>query len=368
MNENLKNIISQFKISGKIISIEAHGNGIINNTFVVTCEINNKMYEKYLFQKINTNAFKDPFRLMRNIEKVTNFIENKIKSSKRPFLRVILTKNNTCLYEHCDDFGNKEYYRAYNFIEDSSVYNKSTDPIIIYNAAKAFGNFQKMLIDYPIEDIEETIPNFHNTKERYKNFIKDIECDIKKRVSTITKEIEVIIKNQDKCNLLVDLLDKNILKERVIHNDTKINNVLMNKNTNDFLTVIDLDTVMLGTPLYDYGDGVRSACSAVIKNDQNPNSITIDMELFKYYTDGYLSEMANYLSQVEINYLADSILIMTLELAIRFLNDYINGDTYFKIDYPDHNLVRARNQLNLFKEIESKLPLMREYITETINK
>lgn len=371
MNEDLKQIVSQFNISDQIISIEPYGNGNINNTFVVISEVENGVYKKYLFQKINTNVFKEPFKLMQNIEKVTKFIENKMKRSNdniHPLLTVILTNNDSCLYEHYNSLGEKDYYRAYNFIEDADVYDRSVDKKVVYNAGKAFGNFQKMLIDYTNNDIEDTIPDFHNTKKRYHAFIKDVKNDVKKRASVVSKEIVFIIQHEDECNLIVDLLDKNIIKNTIIHNDTKVNNVLMNKNMDDFLTVIDLDTVMFGSLLYDYGDGVRSACSTALEDEKDLDNVTIDMDLFKHYTDGYLSEMIEYLSPTEINHLADSVLIMALELGIRFLNDYINGDTYFKIKYPDHNLVRARNQLRLASEIETKLPLMKEYIMECVNK
>lgn len=358
---NLKKIIENFAINGEIVEINPINNGIINTTYVVVFKSNNQS-SKYLLQKINTNIFKEPYRLMKNIENVTNYIKSKDTDSKE-FVTVINTKEGAPLYVSEDDFSHKEYYRVYNYIDDSITYNKSVSKEVVYNTGKAFGHFCKVLRNYPMELLEETIENFHNTKKRYLDFLESYKLDAVERRQKAYQEICEIMSRQEDCNIIVDLLDKKKIPYRVTHNDTKVNNVLMDPNTKRSIAVIDLDTAMPGSGLYDYGDGVRSAASTALEDEKDLSKVSLDMEMFKAYTDGYLSEMADYLKTAEVNNMANSIKVITLELAIRFLSDYLNGDTYFKTDYETHNLDRARNQLKLVKDIESKMPEMEEYIS-----
>lgn len=364
--KELLNIIEKFDIEGDASSITAINNGIINTTYFATFKKDAKT-SKYILQKINTNIFKNPYRLMKNIENVTNYIKNKDSSSK-DFVSVITTKEGDNLYVTEDDFSHKEYYRVYNYIDDSITYNKSESKEVVYNTGKAFGHFQKVLRDYPMEFLEETIENFHNTKKRYMDFIKSYRLDVVGRRSKAYNEIWEIMSRQDVCNTIVDLLDKKKIPYRVTHNDTKVNNVLMDPKTNEPIAVIDLDTVMPGAGLYDYGDGVRSAASTALEDEKDLSKVSLDMDMFKAYTDGYLSEMADYLKTSEVNNMVNSIRIITLELAIRFLDDYLNGDTYFKIDYEEHNLDRARNQIKLVKDIESKMQEMEKYVRDCYKK
>lgn len=356
----LKEIIEKFSINGFIEDISPISNGIINTTYVVTFK-NEEETKKYLLQKINTNIFKEPYRLMKNIENVTNYIKSKDKDCKA-FVSVISTKEGAPLYVNEDEFSHKEYYRVYNYIDDSITYNKSINKNVVYNTGKAFGHFQKILRNYPMELLEETIENFHNTKKRYFDFLESYRLDAVGRKEKAYQEICDVMSRQEVCNIIVDLLNKKKIPYRVTHNDTKVNNVLMNPKTGEPIAVIDLDTVMPGSGLYDYGDGVRSAASTALEDEKDLLKVSIDMELFKAYTDGYLSEMASYLKPAEINSMVNSIRIITLELAMRFLSDYLNGDTYFKTNYEDHNLDRAKNQLKLVKDIENKMPEMEEYV------
>lgn len=356
----LKEIIEKFSINGFIEDISPISNGIINTTYVVTFK-NEEETKKYLLQKINTNIFKEPYRLMKNIENVTNYIKSKDKDCKA-FVSVISTKEGAPLYVNEDEFSHKEYYRVYNYIDDSITYNKSINKNVVYNTGKAFGHFQKILRNYPMELLEETIENFHNTKKRYFDFLESYRLDAVGRKEKAYQEICDVMSRQEVCNIIVDLLNKKKIPYRVTHNDTKVNNVLMNPKTGEPIAVIDLDTVMPGSGLYDYGDGVRSAASTALEDEKDLSKVSIDMELFKAYTAGYLSEMASYLKPAEINSMVNSIRIITLELAMRFLSDYLNGDTYFKTNYEDHNLDRAKNQLKLVKDIENKMPEMEEYV------
>ena len=370
MNE-IQKICEQFDIKGELIkdSVKCHGSGNINKTFIARYIMEDGTEKSFIFQKINTMVFKEPYKLMKNIENVTSFIEMKTQFSDdnvHPCLSVIKNKNNKSLAVVLDEkIGEKQYYRAYNCIENSISYDTSTDKKIVYKVGEAFGHFQRLLSDYDAEELETTIPDFHDTQKRFDNFMSDIELDVCDRASEVSEEIIEILKNKSCKDKIVNLLKKGTIPTRVTHNDTKVNNVMMDKTTGDYLTVIDLDTVMPGSYLYDYGDGVRSTCSTALEDEIDLNKVSLNMELFKEYTKGYLYEMASYLTEEEICNMGESIKVLTYELALRFLNDYINGDTYFKTSYDKHNLVRARNQLKLLSDIDKKMPEINKYILDT---
>ena len=361
--DKLKQIIEKFSINGLIEDISPINNGIINTTYVATLNDGSK----YLLQKINVNIFKEPYRLMKNIENVTDFIKHN-DSETRDSLTVIKTKEGAPLYVDKDEFSHKEYYRVYNYITDAISYDKVESCDVAYKAGKAFGHFQKVLRNYPMELLEETIENFHNTQKRYSDFLDSYKKDAVGRKEKAYFEICEIMSRDDVCGIIVDLLNKKKIPYRVTHNDTKVNNVLVDKETKEPVAVIDLDTVMPGSGLYDYGDGIRSAASTALEDEKDLTKVSIDIEKFKSYTDGFLSEMAPYLKNQEVLNMVNSIRIITLELAMRFLTDYLNGDTYFKTEYEDHNLDRARNQIKLVKDIEEKMSEMEEYINSCYKK
>lgn len=362
--DEIKDIVEQFDIEGSIIDVKCKNNGNINKTYMATYKMNSGEEKHFIFQKINTTVFKEPYKLMKNIENITNWIEKKAKfsgDSKHPCLKVIPTRKRKPLAVILDENGEKQYYRAYNCIENSISYDVSKDKNVVYNTGKAFGYFQKMLIDYPINTLEETIADFHNTPKRYENFLKDIELDVCDRVDDVSRELIFAIKNSSCASIITNLMDKGRIPTRVTHNDTKVNNVMMDKNTGEYLTVIDLDTVMLGSSLYDYGDGIRSAASNSLEDESDLDKVFLNTELFESYTDGYLSEMAEYLTEDEVCNMGEAIAVITFELGLRFLNDYINGDTYFKTNYDKHNLIRARNQFKLLSDIKNKMNYINEY-------
>ena len=369
--EKIKDIANQFcnKQKENILDISTNDSGNINRTYVVTYEHNNKK-EKIIIQKINTTVFKEPYKLMNNIVNVTNWIseETKKNGDACPCLKVIKTIDGNPLAVVPDENGENQYYRAYNFIENSITYDVSTDTKIVYNTGKAFGHFQKMLDKFPVNSIEDTIPDFHNTRKRYKQFLLDVIRDTCGRVKTVMPEIEYLIKNSDNIANIVQGLEDGTIPVRVTHNDTKENNIMMDKTTGEAKTVVDLDTVMQGSSLYDYGDGIRSTASTAAEDEKDLSKVYLNNELFESYTDGYLSEMAPYLKQSEVKNMALGVQILTFELAVRFLNDYINGDTYFKITYPMHNLDRARNQIKLLQDITSKKSYMDDYINNSYQK
>ena len=357
-------IIKQFNIPGKIINLEQKTNGIINKTYVATYENNNRK-EKYLIQQINDNVFKNPYELMNNIEGVTNHIKNKmkvLKDDKHKTLDVIKTVDNENLLISKNEEGKNEYYRTYSFIDNSICFDTSEDEEIVRNAGKGFGNFQKLLDDYSMDSLAETIKDFHNTKKRFEHFESSVKDDKVGRVNLAQKEIEFIEQRKGLSSLIVDKLANGEIPLRVTHNDTKVNNVMMNNKTKDFLAVIDLDTVMPGSGLYDYGDGIRSASSNASEDETNLDKVFIKNSMFEAYTDGYLSELAPYMKEEEVKLMGKSIEILTYELAMRFLDDYLNGDTYFTCNYENHNLDRARNQMRLVEDIESKMDYINGFI------
>ena len=360
-------IIKKFNIPGNLVELKQKTNGNINKTYVAIYDEDGKT-SKYLIQQINNNVFKNPYELMDNIENVTTFYQKELDKNddrEHKTLKVIKTINNANLIVCKNELNEEEFYRAYNFIDNSVCYDSSEDIEVVRNTGKAFGNFQKILNNYPMETLVETIKDFHNTKKRFTDFEKDVEKDVAKRVDTVNKEIQFILDRKNLCCLIVDKLENKEIPYRVTHNDTKVNNVMMNKQTKDFLAVIDLDTVMPGSGLYDYGDGIRSAASNAVEDEKDLSKVFIKNDLFEAYTDGYLSELAPYMTEEEVRLMGESIKLMTFELGIRFLNDYINGDTYFKCDYEEHNLDRARNQLKLVEDIESKMDYINSYIWES---
>lgn len=360
----INKILDNYNIKGKLINIKEDNTGNINKTYIITF-INNGIEYKYLVQQINTNVFNDPYILMENILGVTNYLKEQMilnNDNNHKVLEIIKTKDNNPMCYIYDDKGIKRYYRIYKYIDNSISYDKSFNKDIVYNTGKAFGNFQKLLNNYPMNSLNETIKDFHDTKKRYDKLIKDINNLSNDRVKEAYQEIEFIIKHENICNLIINKLNNNTIPYRVTHNDTKVNNVLMNKETLDYLAVIDLDTVMPGSMLFDYGDGIRSTACTCLEDEHDLTKVKIDLELFESYTRGYLSEISDCITQEELNLMAKSIEIITLELAIRFLNDYINGDTYFKVEYNKQNLYRTKAQLALVKDIETKLDYMDSFI------
>lgn len=363
-------IIKKFDIPGNLVDIRQKTNGIINKTYVATYNQDGKN-ERYLIQQINNNVFKNPYELMENIENVTSFLQKQMdeqNDTKHKVLKVIKTTDNKNLLVCKNEKNKNEFYRAYNFIENSICYNTSENNEVVYNTGKAFGNFQKLLNNYPMDKLAETIKDFHNTKKRFETFEQTVEKNIANRVCKAKDEIEFILNRKDLSKIIVEKLEKKEIPLRVTHNDTKVNNVMMNKDTHDFLAVVDLDTVMPGSGLYDYGDGIRSAASNSLEDETDLSKVFIKKDLFEKYTDGFLSEVATCMNEEEVRLMGTSIRLITFELALRFLDDYLNGDTYFACNYENHNLDRARNQIKLVEDIENKMEYMNNYILKSYEK
>lgn len=367
MLDKITEIISHFNIEGKLCGVNAAQAGNINSSYIVETELPDGSKKKYLLQKINTVAFKEPEKIMKNIDLVSRAISiAKTKSGdERKSLEFLTTEDGSNMYVLESENGEKEYYRAYSYITDVVALVHSKDPKIVYQAGRAFGNFQSMIAEVPCDLLEETIPGFHNTDNRYHQFVNDVERDRVGRVNKVLEDIEYIDNYQSLSWAIVEPLEGGLVPYRACHNDTKISNVLLKEDGSDFETVIDLDTIMPGYVGFDYADGVRAAAATASEDESDFDKVKLDMELFKEFTKGYLEEMAKHLTDKEVELLPQSILTITYELSMRFLNDYINGDKYFKTNYSSHNLVRARNQMALLFDMDKKYDEIKEYIDKT---
>lgn len=370
MNTELKQIINNFKFIGTLSNIEENKQGNINKTYILTYKNKNKTL-KYLLQEINANVFKEPDLVMHNIELVTNHINKKLKSNKdttHKTLTIIKTLDDKNMYV-CTNNNELKYYRAFDFIENCISYDSFKDSkdanFLAYNAGKSFGYFQALLKDFNPNLLHETISDFHNTKKRFNSLLEAIENKITNRASLFSKEIIDLMERIKEYSVIVDKLGSTI-PIRVTHNDTKLNNILMNKDTNEGIAIIDLDTVMPGSILYDIGDGIRSACANSFEDETDKEKIYLNLDLTKSYLKGFLEETYYFLTDEEIKYIGLSIKILTYELALRFLTDYLNGDIYFKIKYPDHNKDRFLNQYILLLDLDKKIDEIDEFVLETI--
>ncbi len=355
-------VVNQFEFNGEFIHIEPLGQGHINSTYAVYFRRETVPPIRYVLQRINTSILKNPLALMKNIEGVTNHLRKKIMEAggnpDRETLTIVKTKDGKLFYED----GDKECWRAYLFIEDATCYQSAEKPGLFYNSAKAFGRFQKLLSDYPAETLSETIEKFHNTVNRYKNFEKAVQEDRMGRAKDVQKEIEFVKARKDDCGIVLDLIEKKEIPLRVTHNDTKLNNIMMDNETNEGICVIDLDTVMPGSVFYDFGDSIRFGASSAAEDETDLSKVYMDINLFKEYVEGFLSEAGETLTKKEYELLAFSAKLLTLECGIRFLTDYLEGDTYFKIHREHHNLDRARTQFKLVADMEEKMEMMDEIV------
>ncbi len=362
-SSTLNEIICAFPFEGELTGIERTDTGLINSTFVLTFSDGNQDYQ-YILQKINTNVFKKPDELMSNIMNVTGFLRNKINqmggNAARETLSFLYTKENTPYY--LDKEGG--CWRSYTYIGKCYTCDKIDSETKAFRSGKAFGKFQRMLSNYPASNLFETIPHFHDTPSRFNDLKKAVEDNLSGRLGSVKDELSFAIEREKDASKLVDLAAEGKIPMRVTHNDTKINNVLFDSITNEAICVIDLDTIMPGLSLYDFGDSIRSGAVTSDENEKDLSKYGLDINLFKSYTEGFLSEAGHALNEEEVKNLAFSAKLMTLECGVRFLTDYLNGDTYFKTDYPEHNLVRCRTQFKLVQDIENHMDELNNCVDE----
>jgi Ser/Thr protein kinase RdoA (MazF antagonist) len=355
LKHDVRAVARHFQIPGQFLAAEPYGTGHINDTYRVVFEQSARP-ASFIFQRINHSVFKNPVALMDNIQRVTTHIAGKSAASPDPRRSLTLIPSNDGASFHRDDLAN--YWRVYVFIENARTFDAVESTAQAFQAAKTFGQFQKLLADLPAPRLHDTIPNFHHTPTRFANLEKAVERNAANRAQSAKAEIEFALQNKAMTSVL---LDAN-LPERVTHNDTKFNNVMLDDATSEGVCVIDLDTVMPGLALYDFGDMVRTTTSPTKEDELDLSKVRMEFPMFEALVRGYLASAADFLTPAEKNFLPFSGKLITFEIGLRFLTDYLEGDTYFKIHRPAHNLDRARTQFKLVQSITAQEPAMNRLI------
>ena len=358
MNKGLIEACKAFDVTTDGVSC---GNGHINSTFMAY-----RGSQEYILQLINTNVFKKPVDMMNNINKVTDHIRDKVQKQggdvEREVMSVLKTVDDKLFYTT----ENNETYRAYKYIKDSITIDGNATPEEFYQAGFGFGRFQNYLADFPADELVEIIEKFHDTPSRIEHLKATIKEDRQGRLSSCEDVIDYIFKFEKEAYTVTEGIKSGDIPLRVTHNDTKLNNILFDKDTKKALCVIDLDTVMPGSLLYDFGDAIRYGASTAAEDEKDLEKVAIDLKLFEAFTNGFVSQLKKSMTKTECELLAFSAKLMTYELAVRFLDDYLAGDVYFKTKYPEHNLIRAKNQLKICQDIDLKMNHMNKIVKDII--
>lgn len=348
-------IIDRFMLEGSPVYCGRYGNGHINETYLVETDAPHA----YILQKINRRIFTNAAGLMENIVAVTDYLRRQGLDA-RHVLTLVPTKTGEA-YLSAED---GEYYRVYEFVTDSLCLDKAETAEDFRQSAVAFGQFQNQLADFPAATLHETIPHFHDTPARYEQLKAAIREDKAGRRKTVEREIDFYLAREKDAGEMVNLCREGALPLRVTHNDTKLNNVMLDKATRTPLCVIDLDTVMPGLAANDFGDSIRFGASTAAEDEKDLEKVEMSLSLFEAYSQGFLSACGQRLTPIEIETLPLGAKLMTLECGSRFLADYLNGDTYFHVSRPEHNLDRARTQMKLVADMEKKMERMRAIVLE----
>ena len=363
MEQIIKEVCRKFNIEGEFSSFEVINSGHINTTYRV-CFLHRGEIIDYILQCVNTYVFQDPVGVMENIALVTEFIRAKIQhkqsNAKRNVLNYSMAED-TNYYIIMED---GSFWRCCRYIEDSISFENTDDLKVIEESGKAFGEFQLYLADFPVEKLNIVIPHFHNTERRYTAFRDAIAEDAEKRAALLQEEIEGYMELEEIATKLYKLQKAKVLPLRVTHNDTKISNILFDANTHEHLSVIDLDTVMPGLVAFDFGDALRVCASTGREDEKDLDKVAVDMSKYEAFTRGFVGAIKGSLNDAERDTLAVGAVAMTVECGMRFLTDYLNGDKYFKIHYPDQNLVRARCHLVLARDMIKKLDEMQALVNK----
>ncbi len=361
VEKQIQEVCSRFQIEGEYRFYEVINSGHINTTYRVYFFRDGELKD-YILQKVNTYVFQDPVSVMENISLVTEFIRAKIKEKQATAKRNVLHYCSTeegLYYTYMEDGG---FWRCCRYIDDSICYEYTNDLKVIEESGKAFGEFQLYLTDFPVEKLSIVIPHFHNTVRRYQAFRDAVLENAVGRVAEVGEDIEGYLSVEDVATKLYKLQKAGVLPLRVTHNDTKTSNILFDAKTNERLSVIDLDTVMPGLIAFDFGDALRVCASTAKEDESDLSRVALDMEKYEAFTRGFVTVVKDSLSEDERKTLALGAIAMTAECGVRFLTDYINGDKYFTIHYPDQNLVRARCQLKLAKDMIARLDEMQAIV------
>jgi Ser/Thr protein kinase RdoA (MazF antagonist) len=362
MEPDLERIVKNFRFEGHILGIDRHWSGHINDTHTVHSQGAGDRVHRYVLQRINHYVFKKPEKLMENVEAVTAHLRRKIIAAggdpERETLNLIPTLEGRSFHKTPGG----DYWRAYLLIEGARTYEVAVSLDHVYSASNAFGRFQRMLSDFPPYQLHETIPDFHHTRKRFDAFVEAVERDAKNRARAVATEIAFAEERAGETSLLVDMLERGELPERVTHNDTKFNNVMIDDETGEGICVIDLDTVMPGLSLYDFGDSVRSGANSGEEDERDLSKVWLDLETFDHLAHGYLDAARDFLTPAEVALLPFSAKLMTFECGIRFLADHLDGDVYFRIHRENQNLDRCRTQFKLVADMEKNLDRMVEIV------
>lgn len=361
MNDKLKNIAGQFMLDGSVKEVISLGEGFINDTYIVKID---KSKPEYILQRKNKRVFSPVPAMMDNIQKVCLHIKAKVKAKGGDPMReamTIIPANDGKLY-YLDEM--EEYWAVSLFIDDTVAYEAAETPGLAYAGGKGIGKFQSLVSDLK-EPLTDILPGFHNIRIRYQQWDKVLKMDTEGRKAKVATEIGWIEERREEMLRFWRLVEEGVIPTRVSHNDTKINNILFDKN-GEVLCVIDLDTVLNSTVLNDFGDAVRYYTNTGLEDDRNPDNVSVNLEIYKAFAEGYLEEALSFLTEKEVEYLAFSARYITYEQVLRFLMDYIDGDNYYKIKYEDHNIVRTRAQYKLLLNMEEQYEKMKEIIREIV--
>lgn len=357
---DFQGIYEHFSINGDFVECVRYGEGHINDTFKLTVNDAGKEV-RYILQRINNRLFTEVDKLMRNIELVTSFcrksVEKRGGDPMRECLNVVPTKDGKSYY-----FDGVNYFRVYVFIENATTYQIVRDPRDFYESAVAFGNFANLLAEFDASQLYEVLPNFHNTKVRFDNFMKAVEADAFGRKAEVEIEIGWVLDHKYLCGEIVDRIESGEIPLRVTHNDTKLNNVMLDDATGKGLAVIDLDTVMPGSLCYDFGDSIRFGCNPAAEDEPDITKVNFRFDLYESYLKGYLSAVRESITEEERKMLPVGAVLMTYECGMRFLTDYLEGDVYFRTHRPKQNLDRAHTQFKLVDDMLSVMDRMSEAV------
>ena len=361
----LKQVCELFRIPGELMEYDLLTSGNINTTYYVVCQ-DGEEQKGYLAQKVNSYVFKEPEKVMHNIELVTEHIRRQNEARGIFGRRTRLHFHHTAEGKNFLMLNDGEFWRLSNFVEDSLSFDTAEDAKVLQMSGKAFGQFARQLADFDATQLYETIPHFHDTRRRLETFFAHVAEDPCGRCAEVRAEIEQIRAAREFACRLNEMVDSGELPLRVTHNDTKTNNVLFDKDTLEPLVVIDLDTVMPGLAAHDFGDTIRFAANTAAEDEPDVSKVSLNLELYKAFAEGYIGAAGDLLTPAELESMALGAATITLELASRFLDDYITGDKYFKTLYPGHNLVRTRCQLALFADMMAKMDRMQEIVREIV--
>ncbi len=359
MDRKIELILSQYDFGSPVVRCELFGEGHINWTY----RVETKTGDLFVLQRINTYVFRDPVGLMQNVELITEFMRKKEPDPRKVLELIPAIDGRT--YIVTDD---EEYWRVYVFVPDCICYDKAETPEIFRDTGSAFGQFQNLLADFPVASLVETIPDFHNTVARYQALENAIAKDEKKRAAGAQPEIDYVLSQKPFASFLLDKVASGEIPLRVTHNDTKINNVLFDRVTKKPLCVVDLDTTMPGIPAVDFGDSIRYAGNNAAEDEKDLEKVFLRMDLFRAYAEGFCGAARENLSRNELILCPEASKLVTLEIGVRFLTDYLEGDVYFHTAYAEHNLTRARVQFRLAADMDTKMDEMRAVIRSILDK